>query len=37
MIVLGDMIVLVPVGVICLMMMMMMMAREDKYCDDVMR
>ena len=34
MIVLGDMIVLVPVGVICLMMMM---AREDKYCDDVMR
>ena len=37
MIVLGDMIVLVPVGVICLMMMMMMMAREDKYCDGVMR
>jgi hypothetical protein len=36
MIVLGDMIVLVPVGVICLMMMM-MMAREDKYCDGVMR
>jgi hypothetical protein len=35
MIVLGDMIVLVPVGVICLMMMM--MAREDKYCDGVMR
>lgn len=33
MIVLGDMIVLVPVGVICLMMM----ARENKYCDGVMR